>query len=263
MISKRSDGYHNLETVFYPVYWREALEVIENTASAEKFSFSQTGLAIAGPLQENTIYKAWELITKKRQLPNLHVHLHKILPMGAGLGGGSADVAFFIRLVNQQFDLRLTEQEEHELAASVGSDCSFFLRNKPAFATGRGNELSDIHCQLNNYYILLVKPDVHSNTRDAYAGLSPQKPARNLREIIENTPVSEWRDQLKNDFEASIFQKYPLIENIKHQLYEMGAIYASMSGSGSAVYGLFQQAPHYQFPDNYHVFLQTPGKKIL
>jgi 4-diphosphocytidyl-2-C-methyl-D-erythritol kinase len=260
--SKRPDGFHDIETVFYPVSWCDALEVIiEN--GPDKFRFSQTGLRIEGSYKENLIYKAWELISAGKDLPNLKVHLHKNIPMGAGLGGGSSDCATFINQLNKQFSLGFNMQEKLALASRLGSDCAFFIHNTPLYARGRGDEFGPVRIDLSKYYILVVYPHCHSNTRDAYQGLQPGPPAGELRGIIENEPVNAWRDLLVNDFEKDIFKKLPAIKVLKEQLYGNGAVYASLSGSGSAVYGLFSHQPDIAFPASYSTFLQKPASLIL
>lgn len=261
--SKRPDGYHNIETVFYPINWCDALEVIENQSpGAAAFTWSQSGLGIAGAPDDNLIFKAWQLIGTERALPPLSVHLHKVLPMGAGLGGGSADAAFFINLLNEKFSLGLDSAQRAAYASQLGSDCTFFIRNQPVYAQGRGNEFSEIHIDLSDYYLLLVYPALHSNTREAYEGLTPGPPLAHLRDVLRQ-PVSEWKDRLVNDFETSIFRKYPRIAQLKDQLYQNGAVYASLSGSGSAVFGIFTHAPKVQFPDNWSCFVQNPTKNRL
>lgn len=261
--SKRADGYHNIETVFYPVNWCDALEVIVNTtAGAQPFSWSQTGLPVAGDMSDNLVYKAWQLIVETYSLPPVSVHLHKTLPMGAGLGGGSADAAFFINLVNEKFELGMTESRRLELATRLGSDCAFFIRNRPTFATGRGDEFSEVHVDLSSFYILLVYPAIHSNTRDAYAGLTPAAPAQPLHTVLQG-PVDTWRNTLINDFESSIFGKYPVIAGLKQELYAKGAVYASLSGSGSSVFGIFREAPQLSFPKGWLSFVQNPAASRL
>ena len=215
MVEKRADGFHNIETAFYPVNWTDALEVIEGKENENSFSFIQSGLSIAGGFENNLIYKAWQLINREKKLPPVSVHLHKILPMGAGLGGGSSNAAFFINLLNEQFALGLSEEKRLLLASELGSDCAFFIKNAPLLAFGRGNEFEPVQLNLSDYYILVVYPGIHSNTKDAYNGLSPKKPLQDLRTILAKEPVSNWRHCLVNDFEASIFEKYPDIKKFQ------------------------------------------------
>lgn len=257
--ARRPDGYHNIETVFYPINWCDALEVIENTASGDAFQLTHSGLHIEGDLKSNLLYKAWKLINSEKKLPPVKVHLHKHIPMGAGLGGGSADAAFFINGLNTQFALGYNESERISLASQLGSDCAFFIHNKPVLATGRGNEFSNIHADLSQYYILLVYPAIHSNTKDAYEGLTPKAPKHDLRGIIDSHSVKDWKSLLVNDFETSIFKKYPAVEALKHQLYDQGALYAAMSGSGSTVFGIFEHEPQLAFAEGYQSWLQKPA----
>lgn len=239
---KRPDGFHNIESVFYPVGWNDALEVIETPESTEDFNIMLSGLAIPGNKEDNLLYKAYRLIGETYKLPKLTVYLHKALPMGAGLGGGSSDCAFFINQLNSQFGLNLSEEARLELAKPLGSDCAFFIKNRPVYAYEKGDLFKDITLDLSAYYIAIVFPNVHSNTKDAYSLVTPAKSNHALLDIIKQ-PVSNWKDALINDFERSIFAKYPVVQQTKQDLYEAGAIYASMSGSGSAVFGLFEQAP--------------------
>ncbi len=260
VVKKRGDGFHDIESVFYPIFWQDALEIIENKDTNPPFAYSQSGLFIDAKPEENLIYKTWQLINQTKKLPNIKVHLHKNIPMGAGLGGGSANVAFFINSVNTLFNLNFTEIEKIEIASKIGSDCAFFIKNKPVFAQGKGNEFSDITINLNKHYILVVFPDIHSNTKEAYSGLTPKLPQQNLKTVIENTPVENWNENVTNDFEQSIFKKYPAIEEVKSTLYKYNALYASMSGSGSAVYGIFKDKPAISFDANFKTFLQEPNR---
>lgn len=260
---KRADGYHNIETVFYPINWCDVLEIIESTDHTIPFKWSQTGIAISGNTEDNLIYKAWKLINEQVTLPPLKVHLHKTLPMGAGLGGGSSDAAHFINLIDTKFQLNLGSELKLNIASQLGSDCAFFIKNTPIYAGGKGDEFSPILVDLSSYYILLIYPNIHSNTKEAYEGLIPKHPLYNLSHIISNEPITKWKSLLVNDFEPSIFKKYPEIELLKNKLYESGALYASLSGSGSSVFGIFKDQPRLTFTDTYKSFLQKPGTKIL
>lgn len=262
VVNKRVDGFHNIETVFYPVNWCDALEIVESKDSKEQFMFSASGIPIDGVPSQNLIYKAWELISKEKKLPALKVHLHKNIPMGAGLGGGSSDAAWFITLLDKQFNLGYTEKQKTDIASQLGSDCAFFIKNTPLFAQGKGNEFSDFGVDLSDYFILLVWPNTHSNTKDAYNGLVPKTPENTLQKVL-NSPVKDWRDKLVNDFEPSIFKKYPEVSVLKENLYAAGALYASMSGSGSAVFGIFEKEPVVNLQQHYSRYLQKPLKKIL
>lgn len=234
ILSRRPDGYHNLETIFYPIAIRDALEVVE----AEYLSFTSSGLAIPGNPDDNLCLKACHLISKDFKLPPVHIHLHKHIPIGAGLGGGSADAAFFIKLMNDKFSLKLSTSTMENYASQLGSDCSFFIKNKPAFAFERGDKLEAVNIDLSNYYIVLVMPAIQVSTAEAYQGMSLGKAVLSLRELVK-LPVKEWRSLISNDFEETVSAKYPSIGLIKTALYTAGALYASMSGSGSAVYGIF------------------------
>lgn len=260
---KRADGFHDIETVFYPVSWRDALEVIENEDSEELFTFSQSGILIEGNKQDNLIYKAWQLLSEIKPIPAIKVHLHKNIPMGAGLGGGSADAAFFIELIDKKFEFNLSYGQKSGLAAKLGSDCSFFIKNSPVLATGRGDSFTDIKVDLSKYYILTVYPGIHSNTKEAYGNCIPMQPEKDLRSVIEKMHISEWKDHLKNDFESTVFIKYPQIKALKDTFYKSGAIYACMSGSGSSVFGIFDKQPQINLDKNYSFYLQTPASKIL
>lgn len=246
VVSKRPDGYHNIETIFYPIPVKDALEVVE----AKTTSFSQTGIPVDAPAEKNLVIKALQLLKQTRSLPPMEIHLLKAIPFGAGLGGGSADAAFMLRLLNDFCQFNIPSEELERLAASIGADCPFFIRNTPVFASGTGNVFEPVALSLHGYYLCLVKPDVAVSTPEAYSLVTPAAPARSLKEIV-CAPVSEWRHLMVNDFEQSVFPKHPVIRNIKETLYQAGALYASMSGSGSSVFGLFNEptALKAQFPD--------------
>ena len=237
VLKKRSDGYHDIETVFYPVKWRDALEIVR--ANDNEFSFTQTGLQIDGATENNLCAKAWKLMHHKFNIPVVHIHLHKVIPTGAGLGGGSSDAAETIKLINKLFELKLNNEELEEIASEIGSDCAFFIKNKPVLARGRGNIFLTSEIDLSKYKIVIVKPPVAVSTAEAYQKIAPNE-ADSLTEIIKLKP-EYWKDKLINDFELPVFKMYPEIAEIKNKLYEPGAVYASMSGSGSAVYALFKK----------------------
>jgi 4-diphosphocytidyl-2-C-methyl-D-erythritol kinase len=245
---KRPDGYHNIETVFYPVKWTDALEIIEG--GKVPFELISSGLKVEGKIEENLIFKAYKLLSDICKLPPLKVHLHKVLPMGAGLGGGSSDAAFFLKLANKQFKLNLSTEKLTEMARKLGSDCAFFIENTPLFAKGKGDEFEAIRIDLGKYHLLVVFPGIHSNTKEAYEGARPSIPQKSIKDILKQ-PIETWREELVNDFEKSIFKKYPEIEELKNTLYKKGAKYASLSGSGSAVFGIFKERPEIDFPENY------------
>lgn len=237
IIGKRSDGYHDLETVFFPIQIKDAIEVIEN----KEFKFSTSGLPIEGDQEKNLCVKAYRLLKKDfPQLPKVEMHLHKTIPMGAGLGGGSSNGAFTLKLLNKKFGLSLSEKQLMNYALQLGSDCPFFILNKPCFATGRGEILEEITLDLSAFKIIIVHPGIHVSTALAFSIIKPAIPKRSIEEIIQQS-IETWKEELKNDFEEPVFAQHPEIKNIKTELYNAGAIYSSMSGSGSAVYGIFEK----------------------
>jgi 4-diphosphocytidyl-2-C-methyl-D-erythritol kinase len=240
---RRSDGFHNIESVFYPIQWRDGLEMVK----ADFFDFRTTGLPISGKPESNLIVKALELIKEETAVDVFKstVHLHKIIPMGAGMGGGSGDGAFALKLANDLFDLNLSTSELQELARKLGSDCAFFIENKPAFCYDKGDQFRETTLDLAGKHIVVVNPNIHISTAEAYAGVQPRKWEMGLKRAILR-PIAEWKELVKNDFEDSLLGKYPPIQEIKNQLYEMGAAYASMTGSGSTVYGIFDEKPDLQ-----------------
>ena len=251
---KRPDGFHNLETVFFPVGWCDAVEFAE----ADEFSFSTSGISITADPESNLVVKAYRLLQKDFDLPKLKIHLHKQIPFGAGLGGGSSDAAFMLKLLNKSFKLGLEENKLLQYAAILGSDCPFFIPNKPVFATGRGEIMRETSVSLNGMFILLVKPPVEVSTVKAYQLVVPQKSTISLPELL-SLPVQEWNGKVVNQFEQSVFQQYPLLEVVKVKLYDLGAVYASMSGSGSCIFGLFNEIPkQYKslFPSPFLIFGQ-------
>jgi 4-diphosphocytidyl-2-C-methyl-D-erythritol kinase len=232
---KRTDGYHNLLTCFLPIPWNDVLEIVP----AETVAFKQTGLTIPGNPEDNLCVKAYRLLQKDFDLPPVLIHLHKIVPMGAGLGGGSSDAAFVLKNLNVQFALGLSETQLEVYAAQLGSDCAFFVRNRPAIATGRGEVLNDFPPNFKGLYLVVVYPAVHVSTAEAYGGVKP-RPFEGDFTMLLSQPT-RWKDELHNQFEETIFPKYPILAEIKQQLYDQGAWYAAMSGSGSAVFGLFKE----------------------
>jgi 4-diphosphocytidyl-2-C-methyl-D-erythritol kinase len=238
---KRPDGYHNLETIFYPVKINDALEAI----IAPQLNFTSSGINIPGDSENNLCIKAYELVKSDHDLPPLKIHLHKHIPIGAGLGGGSADAAFFIGLLNQQFGLNLSVEAMQNYARQLGADCAFFIENKPVYAFDKGDQLEPIELDLGKYVIVLVMPPVHVSTADAYGGVKPEPSSRSLKDLIK-LPVAEWKNHIKNDFEKSVIAKYPLIGEVKQSLYDAGTLYASMSGSGASVFGIFETLPSLQ-----------------
>jgi len=238
VLEKRHDGFHNIETIFYPVGLSDALEII--IANDGKFEFNHTGLSIEGNTEDNLCIKAYRLLTEDFKLAQVKIHLHKVIPIGAGLGGGSSDGASTIKLLNQLFSLGLSNSGITEYSRKLGSDCAFFIENKPVFAFGKGDHLEPIRVDLSTFTILIVVPAIQVNTAEAYSMVMPSKTGRSLKDIVF-LPAHQWRDHLQNDFESSVFLHHPQILQIKQQLYDQGAVYASMSGSGSAVYGIFEK----------------------
>ena len=241
VVERRSDGYHNIETVFYPVGLSDVLEVVPSDTCMD-YSFSSSGIELGGDPEDNLIVKAYRLLRSDYQFPAVDISLIKQIPFGAGLGGGSSDAAFMLKGLNELFELKITKRKLEKYAAVLGADCPVFIKNKPVFAGGIGNVFTPVKISLKGYYLLLVKPDIHVSTPLAYSLVVPEIPSHSLLELIQE-PVAQWKDTIKNDFEKSVFAAYPEIESIKNQLYAMGAVYASMSGSGSSVYGLFKTEP--------------------
>ena len=283
VVAKRSDGYHDIETVFYPVLLQDALEIklmrpldpsqlrkrieagllvqpddafIPYRLLPKKEDFPCCSLEMTGnefPFKaaDNLVVKAYLMLQQDFDLPSIDIRLHKHIPSGAGLGGGSSDCAFMISLLNRRFNLRMRESMMERYAARLGSDCAFFISNTPSLATGRGEILNPISLSLKGYTILLVKPDIAVSTAEAYGGVTPHRPSVSLADAVMR-PVSEWKECVFNDFELSVFKKYPLLADIKQRLYDLGADYAAMTGSGSTIYGLFRTPldnPAALFPD--------------
>lgn len=246
VVEKRPDGYHNLQTVFYPVPLKDALEVHvmdEAFPSDYDCDLKVTNITIEGDEQRNLVVRAYQLLKQDfPTLPRIHSHLWKGIPTQAGMGGGSSDCAYMMLLLNQQFQLGLTDEQLIEYAAKLGADCAFFILSRPCYAEGIGEKLQPIDLSLSGYYIAVVRPDIPVPTKEAFSRIRPHYPAQNCRETVMQ-PVETWRDTLINDFEESVFALHPEIGNIKQQLYDMGATYAAMSGSGSALFGLFKKQP--------------------
>lgn len=243
IVEKRSDGFHNIETLMVPFGLTDELKLTENKhIGAKKFELVIDGLAVDGALDSNLVSRAYHLINADFNLPPVKVVLRKQIPMGAGLGGGSADCAFMITALNKMFDLKLNVLEMQRYASMLGSDCALFVENKPAFATSRGEILKPVKINLKDYYIVVVKPNVHVNTAQAYKLLTPHAPEYPILGLIDKKP-EEWQGKMVNDFEEPIFNIFPILPKIKGELYRLGASFASMSGSGSAIYGLFSAEP--------------------
>ena len=264
VVRKREDGYHDLETIFYPLPLRDALEVVNRQSAignrqmpdSASSSLTISGLKVQGSPEDNLCIKAFNLLKKDHlQLGDVDMYLHKAIPMGAGLGGGSADGAFALQLLNDKFQLKLSREKLLDYSLQLGSDCPFFIINKPCFAKGRGELLQSIQLDLSAYSFLVVHPGVHINTGWAFSQLTPAPSPQPLQEIIQQ-PVGSWRNALINDFEAPVCKHHPEMQAIKDRLYNAGALYASMTGSGSCFFGIFakDQLPTLQWPDNYAVF---------
>ncbi|MEM9340647.1 MAG: 4-(cytidine 5'-diphospho)-2-C-methyl-D-erythritol kinase, partial [Bacteroidota bacterium] len=225
----------DIESCFFPIPWRDALEILESDA----FSFYSYGLEIPGDPSGNLCVKAYELLKTDFHLPPVTIHLVKGIPMGAGLGGGSSDGAFTLKTLNELFELNLEQAQLADYALQLGSDCPFFIYNEPMMARGRGEKLSPLEFNLKGYHVALYNPEIHISTKEAYSGIVPSEPKQTIENVIRQ-PFTHWKDTLANDFEASIFPNHPAIEKIKESMYEAGAQYASMTGSGSTVYGIFK-----------------------
>jgi len=241
VINRRSDGFHNIQTVFYPVkFLSDAVEIIGTNSDTDQYFL--TGMNIDEPISGNLCHKAIQLLRKDFRFPSVELHLHKMVPMGAGLGGGSADASATLMLVNEFFNLKIERERLWSYASQLGSDCAFFLHQLPQLGEGRGNKLKSIDLDLSNKKLLIVKPDIHISTAQAYRNIIPN-PNRESLENITSLPLGEWKDVVVNDFETTIFKAYPEIARLKRQLYEAGAVYAQMSGSGAACFGIFESAP--------------------
>ncbi len=254
ILRKREDGFHDLATFFYPVGLNDVLEIIKDNTGSD-VQFTCTGLPVAGNADENLCVKAYRLIKKDYpELPAVQMHLHKAIPMGAGLGGGSADGAFTLQLLNTKFQLGISEAQLAGYAAQLGSDCPFFIANKPCLAAGRGEILTPLPLNLSAYDIVLVHPGIHINTGKAFSQITPALPVKSIEQIIQQ-PIHTWKAELVNDFEQPVFTAHPEIAAIKSQLYQNNALYAAMSGSGSTVFGIFEKTtnPALHFPEHYFV----------
>ena len=241
VIEKRPDGFHNIETIFYPISLCDALE-INATDTKCAYQFNSSGIPIHISNDDNIVVKAFNLLMKDFNIPSTAIHLHKNIPFGAGLGGGSADAAFMIKMLNENYQLGLQESEMENYALKLGSDCPFFIRNKPVYAEGKGEIFTQIDLNLDGYYIILIKPDISISTPEAYAGITPERKKNSLKKLI-SSPISTWKNTITNDFENNVFRNHPLLAEIKKELYQEGAIFASMSGSGSSMFGIFESKP--------------------
>ncbi|MEN9987537.1 MAG: hypothetical protein RLZZ585_576 [Bacteroidota bacterium] len=234
ILRKRNDGYHDIDTCMVEIPFTDIIEVTK----ADSFEFLQTGIKISGLGGSNLCEKAYQLLQNEFQIGPVRIHLRKQIPVGAGLGGGSADATFTLLALNELFQLQLSTEKLKQLASEIGSDCPFFVDGLPQIAQGRGEILSTVELDLSDVYLVLLNPGIHVGTKEAYDGVSVSEDVRSIEEIVQK-PMDQWRELLKNDFETSVFQRYPEIQALKESLYHTGAIYAAMSGSGSSVFGLF------------------------
>lgn len=245
IVEKRSDGYHNLETVFYPLPIHDAIEIHEmdnGFPSSVNCDLKVSNMAIDGDEQKNLVVKAYNLMAERFALPRLHVHLHKAIPSQAGLGGGSSDAAYMLTMLNREYRLGLQDEELIHLAKRLGADCPFFVNPQPSYATGIGELLTPITLDLSSYHIVVIKPNIAVSTAEAFRNIVPKAPKKRCADIVRQ-PVETWRTELLNDFESSIFVQHSELRRIKEMLYGTGALYASMSGSGSSIYGIYQEKP--------------------
>lgn len=252
IIEKREDGFHNIETVFYPINVKDALEFIPSNS----LSLDSSGIEIDCSLDDNLIIKAYRLLQKDFNLPSIKFYIHKLIPFGAGLGGGSANAAYTLLELNNFFKLNLSESKLLEYAKQLGSDCAFFIKNKPIYAEQKGDVFTDVSIDLSGYRILLIHPGFGISTPEAYANITSSKPPKSVKQIVSQS-IETWKEELTNDFEKPIFNKYPILAEIKERLYKNGAIYAAMSGSGSSMFGIFKEQPK---TDDYKKYWIWEGK---
>lgn len=254
IIDKRSDGYHNIESIFYPVKYCDALDIVENKNAKKDITYSNSGLVIDCKEEDNLCIKAYKLLKSDFNIPPIKLHLHKVIPFGAGLGGGSSDATNTLVILNNIFNLNLTEEQLLNYSLKIGSDCPFFVNNKPMFVEGRGDILSSIELDLSDYKLVLLNPGVHISTKEAYSNVLLRNPKESIKDIIKY-PIIEWKSKLKNDFEGAFLWKYPLMNKLKEDLYSAGALYVSMTGSGSVIYGIL--------PKNNKIQLDSIKKYLL
>ncbi len=257
ILNKRTDGYHNIQSVMHPVGLCDILEINTLPNSDQSFLFSQSGIRFEGDLEENLCLQAMELFRKETQIPPVQMHLHKQIPVGAGLGGGSSNASTTLLGLNALADNPLTVRQLSDLAAILGSDCPFFLDSQTMLMEGRGEILTPLSLSLEEIYLVLLFPEIHVSTQDAYAGVIPAIPPLQLNELI-NEPLSRWEELIENDFEKSVFKRYPQLDSLKRELYSNGATYASLSGSGSSLYGLFKEQPSLSDGLQKHVIWEGP-----
>ena len=254
---KRTDGFHNIETIFYPLTLSDILE-IQVESDNDSSTLTNTGLTVDTPNENNIVFKAFETIRKFNIIPEVNMHLHKIIPFGAGLCGGSSDAVFTLKILNELFTLEKQEDQLQDYAESLGSDCPFFLKNTPQYAFEKGNKMEPLNISLKGYTIILVVPNIQISTKFAYQGVKTTQPEVSLKKCIEEIPVKEWKYYIQNDFESHLFEHYKELKNIKDQLYQAGAVFASLSGSGSAIFGIFEETPpEVHFPNSYFTWEET------
>ena len=237
---KLPNGYHTIESIFFPISLSDILEIAV-ASGVKNTQFTYSGLAIPGDQSNNIIKKAYDILCHKYDLPPISAHLHKIVPMGAGLGGGSADASAMLHMLNKLFDLSISKTDLINLAKTLGADCPFFIENKPAFVTGTGEQIETIDPGLSGKNLVLIYPNIHIDTSKAFKSITPKEPDETIVSIVQNYPIDRWKEHLRNDFETYVFKTHPEIAQIKEKLYAMGAIYVSLSGSGSSVYGIFEK----------------------
>lgn len=239
ILRKRPDGYHDVETVMYPIPWTDVLEL--TPSGSGETSLTCSGRGVACEPEKNLVMKAYRALERRMgRLPGVDIHLRKVIPDGAGLGGGSADAAFTLRGLNELFDLGLTQEELAGIGATLGADVPFFIYNRPMLCTGTGTEMRPYEVSLGGMWILVAKPEVSVPTAAAYSKVTPAVPEVRIAETLQQ-PIGEWHGVLKNDFEASVFPAYPAVEEVKARMASLGPVYGSMSGSGSAVFGVFDR----------------------
>lgn len=257
IIHRRPDGFHNLQSLMYPIGLSDIIEIREAGPDAKPLSFSQSGIPVNEGSGKNLCEKAHEIFTSERALPPVEIHLHKQIPIGAGLGGGSSNASQILKGLNQLTTDPLPPEILHEMSASLGSDCPFFLHKQAMMMEGRGEVLSPSSVSLEGLWLVLLFPEIHISTPEAYAGVSPVIPERHLKELL-SAPSEQWKEEVVNDFEPGIFEKYPQLATLKDGLYKAGALYASLSGSGSSLYGIFPREP--ELPDSISDFVIWEGE---
>ncbi len=253
---RRCDGYHDIETVFYPLPLSDALEMVPKVKGIKKDILTLTGMRLQGKKGENLVLRAVKKLRETFPVPYLKIHLHKAIPSGAGLGGGSSDAGFVLSAINRLFGFACSRDELMRMAGELGSDCPFFIECKPSLATGRGELIKPVENVLDGYTLLLINPGINISTKEAYENCKPGKPGISPGKVI-TMPVPEWKELLVNDFERTVFRKHPVIASFKDKLYQAGAVYSSMSGSGSSVYGIFTGEP--VVPDEMKKFVIYQG----